>query len=317
MGSNTWAYAVRRIVAGIPVVAVVLFITFSLTYLTPGDAATYLAGEDATPEQVQDVRTTLGLDRPFIEQFIIWAGSALTGHLGESLVLPQSVTEALLARAEPTIILAIFAQGIATIFAVPFGVIAAKYRGGHFDRAVNFGAVAGIAIPPFVVGIALILVFSVMMTVFPATGYVSLGTGLGATLESLILPAFALGLAQAAFIVRITRTSMISVFESDYVRAAMARGFSGVRVVFRHVLRPGIGPTISAMGLSFATLINGAIVVEIVFNIPGLGRLLTDSVQARDVPTLQGLLLAITVSYILINIITDVIQAAINPRIAL
>ena len=317
MGSNVLAYTVRRLVAGIPVVLIVVFLTVALIHLTPGDAATVIAGDDATPEQVQEVRESLGLDRPFLAQFGTWALGLLSGNLGQSLVLPQSVGEALLARAEPTLMLAIFAQVIAIILAVPLGVLAAKYYGRPFDRTVNILAVAGIAVPPFVIGIGLILIFSVALSLFPASGYVTVSDGIFASFGSLILPAIALGLAQAAFIVRITRSSMYDVFSSDFVRAATMRGFSSIRIMGKHVLRAGIGPTISAIGISFGSLINGAIVVEIVFNLPGLGRLLLSAVQTRDVPILQGQLLVITLSYVVINIATDVIQAALNPRVSL
>ncbi|WP_104118340.1 ABC transporter permease [Arthrobacter sp. B1805] len=316
MGSNIFAYSIRRIVAGVPVVLIVVFLTFALTYLTPGDAAVYLAGDDATPEQVQEVRSSLGLDRPFLEQFLTWLVGLFSGNLGNSLVLPQTVGEALLIRAEPTIMLALFAQVIAVALAVPLGVLAGKFYGGRFDRAVNVFAVAGIAVPPFVVGIGLILLLSVVLALFPATGYVRLEDGLLGSLGSLVMPAIALGLAQAAFIVRITRSTMKEVFSSDFILAATMRGFSEKRIVLKHVVRAGIGPTISAIGVSFATLINGAIVVEIVFNIPGLGRLLTSAVESRDVPILQGLLLVITVAYVLLNILTDVVQAAVNPKVS-
>ena len=317
MGNNVLGYTVRRLVAGVPVVFVVVFLTFALIYLTPGDAAVVIAGEDATPEQLEEVRATLGLDQPFLTQFGTWALGLLSGNLGHSLVLPQSVGEALLARAQPTLMLAVFAQIIAIILSVPLGVLAAKYYGRPFDRTVNIFAVAGIAVPPFVIGIGLILIFSVALSLFPASGYVPPSDGIFASFGSLILPAIALGLAQAAFIVRITRSSMYDVFSSDFVRAATMRGFSSIRIMVKHVLRAGIGPTISAIGISFGSLINGAIVVEIVFNLPGLGRLLLSAVQTRDVPILQGLLLVVTLSYILINIATDVIQAAVNPRVAL
>jgi peptide/nickel transport system permease protein len=317
VGRNVFAYAVRRLIAGIPVVLIVVFLTFALIHLTPGDAAVVLAGEDATPEQVQAVRESLGLDKPFLIQFGIWALGLFSGDLGQSLVLPQSVAETLLSRAEPTLMLALVAQVIAVALAIPFGVLAAKFYGRRFDRVVNIFAVLGIAVPPFVIGIGLILIVSVGLGLLPASGYVPVEDGVFASLGSLILPAISLGLAQAAFIVRITRSSMYDVFLSDYVRAATMRGFSDTRIMLKHVLRAGIGPTISAIGLSIGALINGAIVVELVFNLPGLGRLLVNAVQTRDVPLLQGLLLMVTLSYILINIITDVVQAAVNPRVAL
>jgi len=317
MGNNVLAYTARRLIAGIPVVFVVVFLTFALVYLTPGDAATVIAGEDATQEQIEAVRVSLGLDQPFLVQFAAWGGRLLSGDLGHSLVLPMSVGDALLARAEPTIMLALFAQFIAILIAIPLGVIAGRFSGRFFDRAVNMFAVAGIAVPTFVIGIGLIMLFSITLAIAPTGGYATLSEGLPATLGSLLLPAIALGVAQAAFMVRITRTSMHAVFRSDFVRAATMRGFSQQRLVFRHVIRPGLGPTISAIGISFATLISGSIVVEIVFNLPGLGRLLITAVQNRDIPVLQGLLLVITLCYVLINIITDVIQAIVNPRIAL
>jgi peptide/nickel transport system permease protein len=317
MGNNVLAYTVRRTLAGIPVVLIVAFLTFSLIYLTPGDAATVIAGEDASDEQVQLVRESLGLDRPFLAQFGTWFVGLLSGNLGDSLVLPQSVGEVLLARAEPTIMLALFAQVIAIIIAVPLGVLAARFYGGRLDKAVNIFAVAGIAVPTFVIGIGLILVFSVALAIFPASSYTPVSRGIFASFGSLILPAIAVGLAQSAFIVRITRTSMREVFAADFVRAAVMRGFSDSRIVRKHVLRAGIGPTISAIGISFASLINGSIVVEIVFNLPGLGRLLVSSIQTRDVPVLQGVLLVITLCYVAINILTDVVQAAANPRVSL
>lgn len=317
MSGNVLAYTIRRLIAGVPVVLIVLLLTFTLIYMTPGDAATVIAGDDATPEQVREIRESLGLDRPLWVQFGAWMVALFSGDLGESLVLPQSVGEALIARAEPTIMLALLAQVIAILIAVPFGVLAAKYYGGGLDRTVNFLAVAGIAVPPFVIGIALILIFSVSLPWFPASGYVPISDGFLDAVRSLILPALALGLVQAAFIVRITRSSMYDVFSSDFVRAVTMRGLSSHRITVNHVLRAGAGPTISAIGVSFGSLISGAIVVEIVFNLPGLGRLLLSAIQTRDIPTLQGLLLVVTLTYIVVNIATDIIQAAFNPRVAL
>ncbi|MGH3762050.1 ABC transporter permease [Actinophytocola sp.] len=304
-----------RLMAGLPVVAVVLVLSFGLLYLAPGDPAQAILGPDATAEQVARLHAALGLDRPFIEQFLAWSGGLLQGDLGDSLFLHQSVWEAILSHAQPTVLLAMLAQAIAILIGLTAGIFAALHRGRALDRVLMTLSIMGTAIPNFVLALGLVVVFAVGLGILPATGFVPLEAGLVQSLLTLVLPALALGSAQAALIARMMRSSMIEIMESDFILAARSIGVSRRPLILRYALGNTAGPTLSVIGVTFGSLLSGAVIVEMVFNIPGLGRLTIDAVQNRDVPVLQGVLLVTTMAYVVVTIIVDVLQAAINPRL--
>lgn len=304
-----------RLVAGLPVVAVVLVLSFALLYLAPGDPAQAILGPDATAEQVARLHAALGLDRPFIQQFLSWAGGLLHGDLGDSLFLHQSVWESILSHVQPTVLLAVLAQAIAILVGVAAGIFAALHRGRALDRVIMTLSITGTAIPNFVLALGLVVVFAVGLGALPATGFVPLEAGLFQSLQTMVLPALALGSAQAALIARMMRSSMIEIMESDFILAARAIGVSRRPLILRYALGNAAGPTLSVIGVTFGSLLSGAVIVEMVFNIPGLGRLTIDAVQNRDMPVLQGVLLVTTMAYVVVTIIVDVLQAAINPRL--
>ncbi|BDG59528.1 ABC transporter permease [Caldinitratiruptor microaerophilus] len=309
------AYVVKRLLSLIPVLLVVGVVAFGLVHLTPGDPAAYMLGPDATPEDLARVRHQLGLDRPLHVQFLQFVVRGLQGDLGRSIFLDKPVTTALAERAEPTLMLALLSEAVALAIAVPAGVLAAWRRNTWVDRLVMALALAGISIPSFWLGLNLILWLAVKWRLFPVAGYVSPARDLLRSLQYLALPAVTLGSVHAGLIARMTRTAMIDVIREDHVRTARAKGLSEARVLIRHVLRNALVPVLTVVGISLSLLIGGAVVVETVFNIPGMGSLVVASVQRRDYPVIQGAVLATATVYVLVNLLVDIAYAALDPRI--
>ena len=308
-------YVARRLLALIPVILVVATVAFVLIHLAPGDPASIIAGPDASPDDVARIQRQLGLDAPFHVQLFRWYGRLARGDLGQSIFLRRPVLEAIVDRAEPTILLTLYATLIAVTLGVPAGVVAARHHDGTTDQALMAGALIGISIPNFLLGLLLILVFSVRLGWFPVAGYVPLESGWLGTLRSLTLPAFALGVVQSALIARIARSAMLDVLREPFITAGRARGLSERAVVYKHALKNAMIPTITVIGISLAILISGSVIVEQVFNIPGLGRLIISAVLRRDYPVIQGVVLCIAGIYMLVNLAVDLSYVVFDPRI--
>jgi peptide/nickel transport system permease protein len=308
-------YIVRRLLALVPVALVVATVAFVLIHLAPGDPASIIAGPDATPDDVARIQRQLGLDAPFHVQLIRWYGQLARGDLGQSIFLRRPVTEAILDRAEPTVLLTLYATLIAVALGVPAGVLAARHHDALADQALMAGALVGISIPNFLLGLLLILLFSVHLGWFPVAGYVPLEYGWLGTLRSLTLPALALGVVQSALIARIARSAMLDVLREQYIMAGRAKGLGERAVVYKHALKNAMIPTVTVIGISLAILISGSVIVEQVFNIPGLGRLIISAVLRRDYPVIQGVVLCIAGLYMLVNLAVDLSYVVFDPRV--
>jgi peptide/nickel transport system permease protein len=310
-----FTYVIRRILATIPVVVVVALFVFSLLFIAPGDPAAVIAGEQATPEQVERIRQNLGLDRPFLVQFSDWSWRLLHADLGRSIFTNLPVTAMIAQRVEPTLSLMLVTLVFSIIVAVPIGVLAAWKVGSLIDRAVMGFAVFGFSVPVFVVGYLLAYVFALELEWLPVQGYTPIAKGFWPWLENLILPSIALGCAYIALIARITRASMLEVLQQDYIRTARAKGLSQGPVLFIHALKNASVPIVTVVGIGIALLIGGAVVTESVFAIPGLGRLTVDAILRRDYPVIQGIVLLFSFVYVLVNLGVDLIYTLIDPRI--
>lgn len=310
-------YLTRRLLALIPVLIIVSIISFTLVHLTPGDPVAQILGDDATVDQIERVRHDLGLDEPVYMQYFLWVSDALRGDLGQSIYLDQPVTNMIIERAEPTLMLAIVALFFTLLIGIPSGVFAAIKHNSYLDQGLMLFALLGVSMPNFWLGLNLILLFGVYFGWFPTGGYTPLGESVFGALKSIILPAFALGFSQAALVARMTRASMLDVIRTDYVRTARAKGLPASRVYITHALKNALLPTITVIGFTLAVLVGGTVVTETVFTIPGAGRLVVNSVIRRDYPVIQGAIMLVATSYVLINLIIDIIYVYIDPRIRL
>lgn len=309
------AYCIRRVLATIPVMAIVAFLVFSLLYIAPGDPAAIIAGDQATPEDIARIHASLGLDRPFLIRFGEWFWHVLTGDLGTSIFTNLSVVHMIGQRIEPTLSLMIVTLIFSIVVAVPMGVIAAWKQGTLIDRAIMIVAVFGFSVPVFVIGYILAYIFALELDWLPVQGFVSISQGFWPCLRSLILPSFALGLIFIALIARITRATMLEVLSQDYVRTAKAKGVGQYPILFVHALKNAAVPIITVIGLGFAALIGGAVVTESVFAIPGLGRLIVDAILRRDYPVIQGVVLLFSFVYVIVNLLVDLTYTLFDPRI--
>jgi peptide/nickel transport system permease protein len=309
------AHIGRRIVATIPVMAIVALFVFSLLYIAPGDPAAVIAGEQASPEDVEKIRRGLGLDRPFLSRFGDWSWHILQGDLGTSMFTGLPVTQLIVQRLEPTLSLMVVTLILAVTIAVPMGVMAAWKAGTWVDRGLMAFAVLGFSVPVFVVGYLLAYVFALELDWFPVQGYTPLSAGFWPWLENLVLPAIALGCVYIALIARITRASMLEVLQQDYIRTAQSKGMGQGGILFVHALKNAAIPIVTVIGIGVALLIGGAVVTESVFAIPGLGRLTIDAIVRRDYPVIQGIVLLFSLVYVLVNLAVDVLYTLLDPRI--
>ena len=309
------SYLLKRLLATIPVMLVVAVFIFLLLRLTPGDPAAMIAGDYASEAQIAEIREKLGLNEPLLVQFGIWIGNIFQGDLGESFFFKKQVSELIAARIEPTLSLSIVTIVMTVSIAVPMGTISAYRQGSWLDRIVMGFSVLGFSVPVFVIGFALIYVFSLELGWFPVQGYQRLGEGVGGWLRHLILPAVALSVIFVAFIARMTRTSVLEVLGEDYIRTARAKGQTETKVLIGHALRNAAVPIVTVIGFAFAILIGGVVVTESVFNIPGLGLLTVDAVLNRDFPTIQAVVLLFSFIYVLINLLIDLSYTVLDPRI--
>jgi peptide/nickel transport system permease protein len=309
------AYVVRRVIATIPVMAVVALFVFSLLYIAPGDPAAVIAGDQASPADVERIRQSLGLDRPFLIRFSEWVWQILHGDLGTSIFTNLPVTTMMAQRFEPTLSLMVITLIFAVATAVPMGVVAAWKAGTWIDRLIMAFAVFGFSVPVFVIAYLLAYVFALELEWLPVQGYTPLSEGLWPWFENLILPAIALGCVYIALIARITRAAMLEVLQQDYIRTARAKGIGQQGILFVHALKNASVPIVTVIGIGIALLIGGAVVTESVFAIPGLGRLTVDAILRRDYPLIQGLVLLFSFVYVLVNLAIDLSYTLLDPRI--
>ena len=309
------SYIGRRILAIIPIVLIVAVFVFAMLRLIPGDPALIIAGDSATPSQLEEIRGHMGLNKPIASQFLIWAEQVLHGDLGVSLHSRTPVLQMIRDRMGTTLALALSTIIVSTLIAVPLGVLAAWRRGTKVDRGIMAFSVLGFSVPIFVTGYALILLFSMKLGWLPVQGYRQISAGLLPFAQHLILPTVALSTGFIALISRITRSSILEVMGEDYIRTARAKGITERVVMREHALRNSAVPIITIIGISVGLLISGVVVTESVFNLPGLGRLVIEAVLARDYPLIQGLILLFSLVYIGINLIIDLLYVVFDPRI--
>ena len=310
-------YVVKRLLLLIPVLFVVSILVFSLMHLAPGDPASAILGMEATAADLEHLKEELGLNLPLYEQYARWVVGVLHGDLGRSYFMEESVGQAIAGHFRPTLSLALFAELIALVLALPAGIYAACRRGRPADRIVMLLSLLALAVPSFILGLLLILLLGVLLALFPIGGYAPLEEGLLPHLRYLVLPALALGSTQAALIARMTRAAMAEVLDQNFIRTLVAKGMRGRVVVGVHALRNALFPILTAVGQSMASLLSGAIVVETVFNIPGLGQLLINSIARRDFAMIQGIVLVVTVICVLVNLSVDLLYGVADPRVRL
>src|SRR5436305_2151011 len=309
------AYVVRRVIATVPVMAVVAFFVFSLLYIAPGDPAAVIAGDQATPADVERIRQSLGLDRPFLVRFGEWVWQMLHGDLGTSIFTNLPVTTMMAQRFEPTLSLMLVTLVFAVSVAVPIGVLAAWKAGTWIDRVIMAFAIFGFSVPVFVIAYLLAFVFALELEWLPVQGYTPLAGGIWPWFQNLILPAVALGCVYMALTARITRAAMLEVLQQDYIRTARAKGIGQRGILFVHALKNASVPIVTVIGIGVALLIGGAVVTESVFAIPGLGRLTIDAILRRDYPVIQGIVLLFSFVYVLVNLAIDLSYTLLDPRI--
>jgi peptide/nickel transport system permease protein len=309
------SYLIRRVLATIPVIAMVAFFVFSLLYLTPGDPAAVIAGDIATSEDIERIREKLGLNEPFWTRFGTWAWAVLHGDLGISIFTNLPVAHLIAQRVEPTLSLAVCTLTVAVGVAVPLGVVAAWKAGRIVDRLVMLFSVLGFSMPVFVLAYLLIYLFSIQLDWLPVQGYTPLREGFWPWLSHLILPSIALGTIYIALIARITRATMLDVLAQDYVRTAHAKGLAPNAVLMQHALKNAAVPIVTVIGIGVALLISGVVVTETVFAMPGIGRLTVDAIIRRDYPIIQGVILMFSVIYVVVNLLVDLSYRLFDPRI--
>lgn len=312
----TPSYLLRRLLEIVPVLLVVTVVVFAILQLTPGDPARVMLGDVASEADVQQLREALGLDRSVVEQYFVFLGNLVRGDLGESLALERSVATALLERLEPTLVLTLLSLAIAIVIGVVTGALSAVFHNRVADQVLSTLALVGVSIPNFWLGLIFILVFAVELRWFPAASYYSISeVGWTQSLRYLVLPSIVLGLSQASIISRITRSTMLDVMRQDFVRTATAKGLAKANVVVGHVLSNALVPILTVIGLVLAALLSGAVVIETVFAIPGLGRLVISSIARRDYPVIQGIVLVTALVYVLVNLVVDLLYTVVDPRV--
>ena len=309
-------YILKRILALIPIMFIVGLFVFFIIHLIPGNPAAMMLGPEATPEEIDAFSRSMGLDRPIPIQFVEWISNVIRGDFGTSLFFQgQQVTKVVFEHFKVTLTLTVLGVILAIILGIITGVIAAINHNNILDRIIMIITSAGVSIPNFWLGLMLVLFFAIRLSILPPAGFKPLSAGLGESLRYLILPAITLAFGQTSLIARMTRSNMLEVLRSDYVRTARSKGLSELMVNYKHALKNVLIPVITIIGLSFANLMGGAVVTEQIFNIPGVGRLLIKSVFTRDYPVIEGIVLYIAAMWVIINLVTDVLYVIIDPRI--
>ncbi|MBS0246395.1 MAG: ABC transporter permease [Proteobacteria bacterium] len=312
-----WSYALKRAGATLVTLWAASVIIFAFIHLIPGDPIYVLLGDTATPDQIDRLRHELGLDEPIVVQYLQWAGHALRGDLGQSIFFQAPVTRVIADGAETSILLATMTMVWVVLIGVPIGTIAAVRHGTWLDQGLSGVAMFFASVPTFWVGLYLILIFAATLGWLPSSGYPSIFEGGSGNLRYLLLPSLTLAAPNAALILRLTRASMLDVSREDYVRTARAKGIRPWQVVRRHILRNALLTVVSAFGFTFAALMSEAVVTETVFALPGIGRLVVQSILRRDYPVIQGIILVIVVLYLFINLIVDLAYRFLDPRVEL
>ena len=306
-----------RIASLLPILVGISVVTFSLIRLVPGDPVIALLGMEADEAALQALRSQLALDRPLVVQYFAWAGRILTGDFGRSIQGGRDVLSMLLGALGPTALLSLAALAVSLLIAIPAGIIAATRRNSLADYSASFIALCGLSMPSFWLGILLIMGLSIAVPIFPASGYVSPGQDPTAFIRHLVLPAITLGAALAAATMRMTRATMLEVLRADYVRTARAKGLRERDVVWRHGLWNARIPIVTLLGIQLGQLLGGVVITETVFSWPGIGKLTVDAIFARDYPVVQGAVLVTATLFVLINLATDLIYTALDPRVRL
>ena len=313
-----WSFALKRAGATAVTLVVASVLVFAFIHLIPGDPIYVLLGDSATPDQVDALRAQLGLDQSIIVQYFRWVGDAITGDFGQSIFFQAPVLSVIADGAETSFLLAIITMLWVVIIGVPIGMVAAMRHGSWLDQSLSGGAMLMASVPTFWVGLYLILIFAAWLGWLPSSGYPSIFEEGGlSNLRYLLLPSLTLAAPNAALILRLTRSSMLEVSREDYVRTARAKGIRPWQVVRRHILRNALLAVVSAFGFTFAALISEAVVTETVFALPGIGRLVVQSILRRDYPVIQGIILVIVVLYLVINLIVDISYRYLDPRVEL
>jgi peptide/nickel transport system permease protein len=311
------SFLIRRLAGAFLVLALVSLMSFALIWLVPGDPAAAFLDASATPEQIATLRSALGLDLSLPQQMLGWYGRILSGDLGQSILLNRSVSAALIERLPVTLALAALALAFAVLVGVTAGLVAAVNHNRWPDQAVMTAALLGLSVPDFWLGLVMVLVFAVSLGWLPSGGFTAFSQSPGEWLRCMILPALTLGLVQVGFIARMARASMLDTLGQDYIRTADAKGLAKLRVVLGHALPNALIPILTVIGIVSGALLGGAVIVEQVFSIPGIGRLIVGAIAARDFPVLQGGLLFLAVVYLSINLVVDVLYAVVDPRVRL
>lgn len=311
------AYIIKRLLSLVPILFVVAAVVFFIVHLAPGGPAAVILGPQATPEAVENLKEQLGLNLPIFQQFLNWLAGLFQGDLGQSISMGRPVLEVFLSHLGPTLSLAILAQGLSILFAIPFGIIASNWRGTSVDQSIMILAMLGISIPSFLLALLLMLLFGVNLNLLPVAGYEPLSSGLWNHLKYMILPAISLGAIQTAVIARMTRSSMLDILSMNYIKTARAKGVKEQIVTYKHALRNAFLPILTVLGETFGTLVAGAVVTETVFNLPGIGQLIINAIVNRDYALIQGTILIIAVSYVFINLIVDLLYGIVDPRVRL
>lgn len=308
-------YILKRLLSLIPVLLVVSVVVFSVIHLTPGDPVQMMLGDTATPEMIEEMREQMGLNDPIILQYVHWIGGLFQGDFGDSYFIDEPMSQIIVEHIGPSFALTLYAMIIATVIAIVFGVLAAKKRGSVADNIIGTGSMIGISLPSFLTGLFLMLVFSVKMQWFPVAGYTKPADGFLECIRSLTLPAIALGLQQAAVMTRMTRSSVLEILNSDYIKMAKSKGVKESVLVYKHALRNALLPIITLIGTGFTELMAGTTVVENVFGIPGMGLLVVNSVSRRDYEVVQITVLVVAVINVIAMLLVDLVYAKVDPRV--
>lgn len=311
-------YVLKRILSLIPTILIVSIVIFMLVHLTPGDPAAMILGDDATQEDIAALHTKLGLDDPIWVQYFRWVFRCFRGDFGTSTaIMGQPVSELIRSHFKPTICLAVYSQMITILIAIPFGVIAARKRGTALDGVLSVFSTLGISLPSFLMGLGMVMLLAVTFRLLPAAGYKDISNGFGDFIRYMTLPALSLGFIHAAYMMRMTKSSMLEVLSSDYIRMARSKGVKESSIVMKHAFRNTLLTVITVIGQGFIHALAGAAVVEQLFNIPGIGTLMVNSIDKRDYQTIQAITLLIAMLNVLINLLIDLIYGLADPRIRL
>jgi peptide/nickel transport system permease protein len=305
----------RRLITLAPVLVAVSLLTFLIAALLPGDLAIAMLGPDATPETLAALRADMGLDQPLWKRYLVWFGGVLQGDLGRSFRTGETILSAILHRLPVSIELMLIAQFFAFSLAIPLAIVCATRAGGTFDRVVSGAAFAKLSLPSFMVAILLIYVFAVQLRWLPATGYVPFAEDPWGNLRAFVLPALTLAFGEWPVLMRVLRSDMITTLQEDYIAMAKAKGLKPARILLVHALKPSSLTLVTVAGINIGRLIGGALIVETIFALPGIGRLLVSAIYARDFIMLQGVVLFVAAGFVIINFIVDLLYAMLDPRI--